>query len=221
MKLKTSTCRSILAGAMALAGSAAATAQTDSANASTSAPSMTVAQAGTGMSSRDSYSLLPYTRRGYIGLNIGRPEYTSSCGVGGFACDDPSASVHLYTGGMFNEYVGLEFGYLNMGKADRGGGDAKAQGLNLSLVGRAPLGPASVFVKAGTTYGRTTVSANPASGLVSGKESGWGGSYGAGVGFDVSNNGTVVLEWTHQDFHFAGTGREAVKATSLGYVYRF
>ena len=166
-------------------------------------------------------SWLPYTQSGYVGLNVGRPRFETPCGVGAFACDDPSTSLHLYTGGNFNDYFGLELGYLNTGEAERGGCDTSAQGLNLSLVGRLPLGPASVFVKGGTTYGRTKVTANPLSGLASGSASGWGGSYGAGVGLDFGTHSTVVLEWAKHDYEFIGTGREGVKSTSLGYRYRF
>jgi OmpA-OmpF porin, OOP family len=168
------------------------------------------------------YSLLPYTKRGYVGLNLGKSEYSDEqCGAGAFACDDADLAGTLYTGGMFNEWLGMELGYVNMGKSDRAGGRTEAQGLNVSLVGRIPIQQFSVFAKGGTTYGRTKVTADALSLVPSGKESGWGASYGAGVGLDVSPATSVVLEWARHDFHYAGIGKQDATLTSLGLKYRF
>ncbi len=170
----------------------------------------------------DGYSLLPYTRRGYIGLNLGKPEFNVSCGTGGFACDDGSVGAYLYTGGLFNDWVGLELGYLHTDKADRAGGTTRAQGVNLSLMLRAPLGPISAFAKAGTMYSQTRVSSDPLSGIAAGKRRGWGGTYGVGVGFDLTPTSSVVLEWSRYEVRFpGGGGREDLDMTSLGYVHRF
>lgn len=168
------------------------------------------------------YSLLPFTRRGYVGLNIGQSDFGAlSCGAGGFSCDDKDVGGTVYTGGMFNDWLGVELGYLYMGRVDRSGGRAEAQGLNVSLVGRLPLQQFNVFAKGGTTYGRTKVSADPLSLVPTGKESGWGASYGAGVGLDVTPTTSVVLEWARHDFHVPSSGRQEIDLTSLGVKYRF
>jgi OmpA-OmpF porin, OOP family len=171
-------------------------------------------------SSSSGYSVLPWTQQGYVGLNIGKPDYNNSCGTGP-TCDDPDAALHVYTGGMFNEWLGLEVGYLNMGRADRAGGRTRAHGINLSLVGRIPVGAVNLFAKGGATYGRTEVSADLLSGVSSGKGRGTGLSVGAGVGYDFGRNSSVVLEYGRHDFHFAGAGRKAVDLTSVGYMHRF
>lgn len=169
------------------------------------------------------YSLLPYTTGGYVGLNIGKPEYDSSCGnLPGLACDDPDTSWRLYTGGMFNPYFGLELGYLDMGEAERAGGEAHSRGVNLSLVGRLPLAQSfSIFGKVGTTYGRTEVSALAGSGLATGTESGFAPSIGAGLSFDLTQQFSVLLEWDRHDFRFPGGEREEVASNSLGVKYMF
>jgi hypothetical protein len=190
----------------------------------------TIAQAGgsttattptTGPRNDGGYSLIPYSTGGYLGLNVGRPDYDLGCGLGGLSCSDGSTSFNLYTGGMFNQYLGAEIGYVNLGKMRRGGGTSKAQGVNLSLVGRLPLGAFNVFGKLGTTYGRTEVTATPLSGIATGKASGWAGSYGAGVGYDLSPRSSIVLEWARYDMRFVGVGKREVNTTSLGYVHRF
>lgn len=169
------------------------------------------------------YSLIPYSTRGYVGVNVGRPDYDTPC-VAGFSCSNNATAYKLYTGGMFSEYVGAELGYVNMGRATRADGRTEAHGINLSLVGRVPLGGFNLFGKVGTTYGRTKSTASPAAtlaGATTGKGSGWGGSYGVGVGFDLTQASSIVLEWERHEFRFPGLGKENVDTTMLGYVHRF
>lgn len=179
--------------------------------------------AGRGMYgwSEGNYSLIPYSTHGYIGFNAGTTDWDAPCGTGGFACDDSNSAFHLYTGGMFNQYIGAEIGLIDFGRADRGGGRVKAHGLNLSLVGRIPMGRLSVFGKFGTLYGRTDSEVLPGSGLTAGKDSGWEGSYGVGVGFDFTPRSSIVLEWNRFDLNFEGVGQRNITTTSLGYVHRF
>jgi len=186
-----------------------------------------VAQAGSTSSSGayardDAYSLLPFTRRGYVGINLGQADFKTSCGTGLYDCDKPKTGVSIYTGGLFNDWVGAEIGYMNTGKADRAGGSTRAEGVNLSAVLRAPLGQFNVFAKAGAIYGQTKVSSNLLSGVPEGKRRGWGPVYGGGVGFDFTPSSGVVLEWSRAELKFpGGDGRQDVDTTSLGYVYRF
>ncbi len=168
-----------------------------------------------------STSVLPYTQQGYIGVNLGTADYSTPCSGSLFSCDNPDVALNLYTGGMFNQWLGVEFGYVNTGSGDRAGGRTKAQGVNASLVARVPVGPVHLFAKGGTTYGRTRVTADPLSLVPTGKASGWGGSYGGGVGYDFGTNSTVVAEWNRTEYRFAGVGRKPVETTSIGYVWRF
>jgi hypothetical protein len=171
---------------------------------------------------RDAFSLLPYTRRGYLGLNLGRTEFNNACGSGGYACDNAKGSAYLYTGGLFNDALGLELGYLNTGKSDRSGGDSRAEGVNLLAVLRAPFGPFSVFAKGGAVYAQTRVTTGLLSDVPSGRRRDWGGAYGAGLGFDFTPNAGLVLEWTRREVRFPGNdSRQDLDSTTLGYVYRF
>jgi OOP family OmpA-OmpF porin len=166
------------------------------------------------------YSLIPYANNGYVGINLGRSDWSAPCAAG-FACDDRGNAVSIYTGGFFNPYFGAEIGYVHFGHMDRGGGRTKAHGLNLSLVGRIPMGRVNLYGKVGTLYGRTDSDVSPASGLAGGKTSGWETSYGVGVGFDLAPNSSIVLEWNRYDLNFVGSGRRDVDMTSIGYVHRF
>ncbi|XHS77987.1 outer membrane beta-barrel protein [Burkholderiaceae bacterium UC74_6] len=173
-------------------------------------------------SSSSSSSWLPYTTGGYVGLNLGRTKFDMGCGLGGFSCDSyAKTAVNLYTGGMFNDYMGLELGYLHTGNLDRAGGTTSAQGVNLLLVGRVPLGAFNIFAKAGGIYGRTKVSTDTLSGIPGGSKSGGGLSVAGGMGYDLSPKSSIVVQWARNKFKFANEGHPNVDTTSIGYVYRF
>lgn len=192
------------------------------------AASLPAAAQSTGTGVRPSWGegnsslLAPGSGRTSIGLNLGRSDYQVGCGNLLLGCDDEDRYVHLYGRSMVNDYWGAELGLVDMGSIDRGGGSTKAQGINLSLVGRAPLGNRfSLYGKLGTTYGRTRTSASPLSGLAEGTEHGFGLAYGAGVSYDITPRLSAVLEWDSHDLRFAGGGRDPVRATSLGLQYRY
>jgi OmpA-OmpF porin, OOP family len=164
-------------------------------------------------------SLLPYTTYGYVGLNVGASHYNTPC-AGSFSCDNPNVAGKIYTGGMISKAFGLELGYLNMGNADRNGGTTKAQGVNISLVGNLPVTDSfSVFAKGGATYGWTNISAAPGT-VPTGDENGFGLSYGAGLGYDVSRAVQVVAEWDRNRFKFV-SGRDNVDLYSAGVRFKF
>ncbi len=158
----------------------------------------------------------------YIGLNAGQSNFRLNNGTGGFPSDNTDSSYHLYGGSYFNENVGMELGYIDLGKATRAGGTTKAQGFDISLVGKLPLAQSfNLIGRLGTTYGRTEVSSNPASGVASGKESGWGLAYGLGLEYAFNPNWSTVLQYDERNLKFAGSGRDKVNTTSLGLRYRF
>lgn len=159
---------------------------------------------------------------GYVGLNIGQSDYSLDNGLGGFGSDRHKTAYNLYTGSFVNQNFGLELGYTNFGKISRAGGETHAEGVNLSLVGRAPVSPQfNLLGKLGTTYGWTDVSALPATGIASGDEKGFGVSYGLGAEYVFSPQLSAVLQYDEHRLKFSNTGRDRISATSLGLRYRF
>ncbi|WCM94585.1 outer membrane beta-barrel protein [Acidovorax sp. NCPPB 2350] len=166
-------------------------------------------------------SVIPSTEQGYLGLSGGKSKYDLRSGTGNFNFDDSDTAWKLYTGGYFNPNFGVEFGYLNFGSAHRIGGETKAQGLNLSLVGRAPIGTQfDVFGKVGTTYGRTKTSGNPGFGVATGNDNGFGLSFGGGLRWAFNPQWAAVVEWERHRLHFAD-GKSDVDMTTLGVQYRY
>lgn len=180
------------------------------------------ATAGSGLSPTGGDSWLPLTRRGWVGIHLGRSDYSDArCGIGSLTCDDNGFAGRISTGGMFSDHFGVELGYLNLGSADRAGGKTRAQGLNASLLAKLPVDRFSVFAKGGVTYGRTRVSSVAGSGVFAGKDDGFGKSYGVGAGYELGASSTVVLEWERHDLRFAGDSKRQVDALTLGYQHRF
>ncbi|MDE2598438.1 MAG: porin family protein [Rhodocyclaceae bacterium] len=162
-------------------------------------------------------SWLPYTYNGYWGVNLGAPDYEKHCAAG-FGCNDPDVGGKIYIGGQFNQWLGAEIGYINVGKFDRNGGDTTAQGVNISLVGTVPVNNVfSVFGKVGTTYGWTKTEGAIAP---TGKKDDFGLSYGAGLGFNLSPQTQLLVEWDRHNFKFVDD-RADVDMYSVGLKVRF
>lgn len=165
----------------------------------------------------NSSSWVPYTNNGYVGINLGQPRFDHDTCAPALNCNDPNFGGEIYTGGMFNRNLGLELGYVDVGKLDRNGGDVSARGVNFSLVGDVPAGPVNIFGKVGSTYGWTETNALVGA---TGDKSGWGMSYGAGVGFDVAPNSQLLVEWDRTRFKAAYGDQDADLAT-VGLKHRF
>ena len=56
---------------------------------------------------------------------------------------------------------------------------------------------------------------------MSGSESGFGVSYGLGAEYAFNPNWSAVLQYDGYDLKFAGSGRDRVSATTVGFRYRF
>jgi opacity protein-like surface antigen len=155
----------------------------------------------------------------YIGLSGGPSDFSRSRGgFGLFNNGDHDTAYSLMAGNYFiNPNVGMELGYTNFGSVPRGGGNTKAEGINISLIGKLPVGSSlNLLGKLGTTYGHTEVSSNPASGIQSGSESGFDWSYGVGAELVITPQWSAVLQYDEHYLKFAGSSSERVTTTTIG-----
>ena len=158
----------------------------------------------------------------YVGLGVGRSDFKLGNGIGIFGSDQGDMSYNVQAGSYFNKNFGFEVGYTDFGKINRAGGSTKANGINLSLIGKLPLNNAfSLLGKVGTTYGNTDVSAAPGSGVASGSESKFGLSYGIGAEYAFSQQWSGVLQYEEHDLKFAGGNNERISNTTVSARYRF
>ena len=157
--------------------------------------------------------------RSYLGINVGRARDSVSCSASSFLCDERDRPTELYAGTMIGSFWGAEVSYLNTGRLVREGAEGRAQGLNLSLVGRTRLSASlGVFGKVGTIYSRSDTSLTGA--IPMSADQGFGLAYGGGVSYDFTPRLTARLEWDSRDLRFNGA-RDSVRSTSLGLQYRY
>ena len=158
----------------------------------------------------------------YIDLGVGQSDFSLDNGIGIFGSDQGDTSYTLRAGRYFGQSWGVELGYTDFGSVSRAGGRTKADGVNISLIGKLPLNQAfSLLGKIGSTYSRTEVSSNPASGIVAGSESDYGLSYGIGVAYAFTPKWFATLQYESQDVKFAGNRDERVGNTTLSARYQF
>lgn len=157
----------------------------------------------------------------YIGLNAGQSDFSVSNGTGVFPIDKRDDAYSIYAGSYINNNLGFEAGYVDFGRIGRAGGNTKANGINLSVVGKLPLGNSfNLLGKVGTTYGRTEVSSLDA-GVTAGTEEEFGWSYGLGAEYAFNPQLSAVLQYDEHDLKFAGGDRDRISAATIGLRYRF
>jgi opacity protein-like surface antigen len=182
--------------------------------------------AATGASAQTSTSPAGYSimapGNSYIDLGVGRSEFSLSNGLVDFNSDKRDTAYSLRAGSYVNNTFGMEAGYTDFGNINRAGGSTKANGLNLSLIGKFPLSEQfNILGKVGTTYSRTEVSAASGTGVVSGSESDFGLSYGLGVEFNFTPQWSAVMQYEEHKMKFAGGETDRVGNTTLSARYRF
>ncbi len=190
----------------ALCTVAAAQAQTTSANNSTSAYGLTGVP------------------KVYFDLSAGQTDYRLGNGSGLFGSNNGSTAYAISAGSYFTNNVGVELGYTDFGRINRGGGETRADGVTLKLVGKLPLGSQfNLLGKVGTTYGRTEVSSAAGSGVGAGSDNGFGVNLGIGAEFLFTPNWSAVAQYDVHDLRFAGStsDRDRIGIATVGIRYTY
>ncbi len=159
----------------------------------------------------------------HIGFNAGLTDYKLNDGTGLFGSDKRTTAYNIYAGSYFKDSnLGMELGYTDFGRVTRAGGTTKADGINLSLIGRMPLGTSfGLLGKVGGTYSRTDVSSTAGSGVTAGSETSFDWSYGVGGEYAMSRQWSAVLQYDEHYVKYAGNNRDRINVTSLGVRYRY
>lgn len=163
---------------------------------------------------------MPYQKGfwGEAGFSLGRSKLHADCPSGN-SCDlRDNSAWRAYVGGKFNNVVGGEVGWVDLGSWDRGGGTTKSRGLDLALVAGVPIGQnSSVFGKLGAAYLRSDVSGT---GLSTGRESSWAPRFGVGAQIGLTQNWAVRLDADRYRVDFPGS-RQNVDTYMVGAQYSF
>jgi OmpA-OmpF porin, OOP family len=160
----------------------------------------------------------------YMGINVGQSGFSRiNNGSGLFSTDRNTTDYSIYAGSYFNNSpLGLELGYTDFGSVNRAGGRTKADGINLSLIGRLPISSSlNLLGKVGALYGRTDVSSAAGSGITASSEIGFDWTYGLGLEYAFNPMWSGVLQYDENYLKFSNSGRDQITSVSLGIRHRF
>ena len=174
----------------------------------------------TGTSTSRSFTM-PYERGfwGHVGASAGRSKFEAPCPAAA-SCDESDQAYRVFAGGRFNNTIGGEIAWVNLGEWGRGGGDTDAQALDLVATAGFPLGRnSSIFGKLGAAYTRAEAQGT-AVGLQTGKEDGWGPRWGVGAQIGLSDNWALRADWDRYRIRIPGS-KEDVDTFTVGAQYSF
>ena len=160
----------------------------------------------------------------YFDVSAGQTDYRLGSGTGLFGSNNSSTAYSLAAGSYFTNNLGVELGYTDFGRISRGGGETRADGFTLKLVGKLPLGSQfNLLGKVGTTYGRTEVSSAARSGINAGSDNGFGLNLGVGAEFMFTPNWSALAQYDAHDLRFANTSsdRDRVGVATVGIRYAY
>jgi hypothetical protein len=161
---------------------------------------------------------------GYIGASAGESKFRTDCQQGVtrfFDCDSRDTGFKVYAGGKFNDLLGIEVGYTDFGKIQASGGQTEAWAVPIVLTVGTPIGTRfGVLGKVGGVYSRTDIDADPDEIFNRGRKNGWGGTYGVGATFAMTQSVQLRADWDRYKLDFAG-GRKDVDMITAGLQLRF
>jgi hypothetical protein len=158
---------------------------------------------------------------GQAGISFGQSKLDDVTCSPGFGCDDKDQAFKLYGGGRFNNIFGLEIGALNFGKFSANGGEADGWGADVALLAGVPIGANSaIFGKLGVIYSRTELSADPSTGVNTGKERGFGGRWGVGGQLGLTKEWALRADFDRYRVPFPGDHRD-LETLMVGVQYTF
>jgi OmpA-OmpF porin, OOP family len=134
----------------------------------------------------------------YAGASYGNTEDRNWCDSSLGACDDTDNGWKVFAGNQFNRFVGVEFGYNDLGELTDTGITAEASGFVASLVGMIPIGNAVSFTgRVGSFLWKSDV--NTSIPGISGSERSASLTVGIGANVALGKRVTVRAEWERFD----------------------
>jgi OOP family OmpA-OmpF porin len=167
----------------------------------------------------------------YGGLGVGRNYTNLDTGTIAGSTDDKDTAWKLFGGYQFNRYLGVEAGYVDLGKAGvsgTSGGNPAAASFDstvwqASAVGSYPLSQQfAVTGKLGVARADTEISGNIGAAPIATTDHNTAPTYGLGLRYDVNKNVGVRAEW--ERFRLGGgsvAGKSDADLFSVNALYRF
>ncbi len=163
-----------------------------------------------------------------IGASIGRSDYRIDT-TGATSADTKGTAAKIFVAAAITPNLGVEAAMFDLGRtsgsvAVPGVGtvdaSARVRGIGVSGVLSAPVGPVSLFAKAGIANVRARAETSVNTGLP-GSESSWQPTLGFGVSYPIASQFAVRGEWERVRTRFPGGEKDNVDLLSVGVSYRF
>lgn len=106
------------------------------------------------LSTPASAGFFDFTLAPYIGAGAGQSRFDTDCATG-LSCDDSDSAWKVYGGLEMNEYISMEAGYVDLGKARAsvpgfaGAADIEVNGPTVQMVGTFVVSPSFTFLGKG------------------------------------------------------------------------
>lgn len=165
----------------------------------------------------------------YLGASVGQAQADISC-TAGTTCDDSDLAWRIFGGLEVNEYISMEVGYVDFGKAEYRGtkvGTRESNGMTLNLVGTYAINPSvTLFGKGGMNVLGTRVNGNTSL-VASTHEADTDVEWSLGLGAQYNFTETVGLRMEWERFFEVGspgttsTGEADIDLISAGLVFKF
>jgi OmpA-OmpF porin, OOP family len=164
----------------------------------------------------------------YIGASIGRSDYRIDT-TGATRADTKDSAGKFFVGATITPHLGVEATLFDLGRASGtvpvpGVGSvsasARVRGVGVAGVLGVPVGPLSVFAKAGVAHVRARTETSVSTGLP-GSESSWQPTWGVGLAYPIAGGFAVRGEWERMRARFPGAEKDDVDLLSVGVSYRF
>jgi len=161
----------------------------------------------------------------YVGASVGQSKFKGACeGLpAGVSCDEKDTAWRILGGYQFSPNFAAELGYHNFGETKASGGGLevkdKASAWELVGVGMFPIANQfGIYGKLGGHHGESKLESNVAG--VSGKDTGNGLTFGAGLQWNVMAPLGLRAEWQRYQ-KVGGDSDNKIDVLSLGAVWRF
>ena len=163
----------------------------------------------------------------YVGGSVGQATIDTSCPATN-ACDDKDTAFRIFGGMEMNEYLSMEVGYIDLGKANIYGatnGTVETNGMTMHMVGTYSISPSFLLIARGgmnilNLEVNGTIAGTP-NNNVGDTDVVW--SFGLGAQYNLNKSIGVRAEW--ERFFKVGdpdeTGEAEIDLLSGSLVYKF
>lgn len=167
-----------------------------------------------------------FTLAPFVGASVGKSTIDVDCPAG-TACDDTDTAWKIYGGLEVNEFISMEVGYVDLGKATFTGattGNAEVDGMTIAVVGTYAVAPSFTLIGRGG-MNILNLEINETTAGTPSNDGDTDVAWSLGLGAQYNLNKSVGFRVEYERFFDVGdadtTGEADVDLISAGVVFKF